>query len=60
MIYVIKNENGDQLTSHLPYGDYSYHILKDMEANGFKLYIDGKRAKFPTMAEWEKAKAQKA
>lgn len=55
VIYTLIDPNGHECNSHIPYGGYSYDTLRDMADNGFELYIDGKKAKFPTKSELEQA-----
>lgn len=52
MLYSVIDPQGNACNSHVPYGGYSYETLQDMAANGYKLQIDGKAAKFPTKAEY--------
>lgn len=57
MIYTVIDPQGNTCNSSAPYCGYSYETLQDMAANGFKLQIDGKTAKFPTKAELANAQA---
>ena len=52
MTYELIGIDGEiKVTSSIPYLGYSPEILRDMEKAGYKLQIDGRRAKFPTAAE---------
>lgn len=51
MMYTTTDPNGNQCVSSVPYCGYTYETLKDMEANGYTLYADGKKIKFPTRTE---------
>ena len=55
MLYALIDPSGNACQSHVPYGGYSYETLKDMEAHGYSLTIDGIKAKFPTKAELAQA-----
>ena len=56
MTYELVGPDGEiKVTSSMPYLGYNLEILRDMEKAGYKLQIDGRRAKFPTEAQWRSA-----
>lgn len=57
MVYTVTDPNGHECHSSVPYCGYSYDTLQSMAAIGCTLQIDGKKAKFPTKAEWQAATA---
>lgn len=58
MVYTIVDPDGTaKCHSGIPYAGYSYDTLQQMATNGYSLLIDGKKAKFPTKAEWQAATA---
>lgn len=50
MKYTIQGPQGGA-TSEIPYLGYDLDTLRSMEKAGYKLSIDGRRAKLPTQAE---------
>ena len=50
MKYTIQGPQGGA-TSEIPYLDYDLDTLRSMEKAGYRLTIDGRRAKLPTQAE---------
>lgn len=58
MVYTILDPDGAvKCHSGIPYAGYSYETLQSMATMGYSLQIDGKKAKFPTKAEWQAATA---
>lgn len=56
MTYGIAYKDGTTVCqSPLPYLGYSLNVLKNLEKAGYVLLIDGKRAKFPTAAQYKEA-----
>lgn len=51
MKYTIHGPNGVGATSDIPYLRYDLATLRSMDKAGYKLLIDGRRAKLPTEAE---------
>lgn len=47
--------DGISCTSRIPYLGYAYDQLKNLEEAKFRLFIDGKRSKYPTAAEYKAA-----
>ena len=50
MKYTIQGSQGGA-TSEIPYLGYDLDTLRSMEKAGYRLIIDGRRAKLPTQAE---------
>lgn len=50
MKYTIQGPQGGA-TSEIPYLGYDLDTLRSMEKAGYRLTIDGRRAKLPTQAE---------
>lgn len=50
MQYTIQGPQGGA-TSEIPYLGYDLDALRSMEKAGYRLTIDGRRAKLPTQAE---------
>lgn len=55
MAYTIQDSRGYGCTSDIPYLGYSADTLRQMDKAGYKLLIDGRRAKLPTEAELKAA-----
>lgn len=54
MSYAIAHKDGTVVCrSSLPYLGYPLSILKGMEHAGYVLLVNGKRAKFPTAAQFK-------
>lgn len=52
--YKVERE-GISCSSRIPYLGYAYDQLKNLEEAKFRLFIDGKRSKYPTAAEYKAA-----
>ena len=55
MKYTIQGPDGSGCTSNIPYLGYSLASLRQMDKAGYRLLIDGRRAKLPTEAELKAA-----
>ena len=54
MVYTILDADGAvKCHSSIPFAGYSYEILQQMATNGYSMQVNGKKAKFPTKAEWQ-------
>lgn len=56
MIFEIAHRDGTVVCrSSLPFLGYGWETLKDMDQAGYLLLTDGRKAKFPTLAQWKEA-----
>lgn len=58
MKYTIEGSGGAGAASDVPYLGYSVSTLRQMDKAGYKLLIDGRRAKLPTETELRAAQSK--
>lgn len=53
-MYAITHRDGTTVChSSIPFCGYGIATLKDMEQAGYLLLVDGRKAKYPTAAQWK-------
>lgn len=53
-MYAIAHRDGTVVCrSSLPFLGYQLELLKDMEQAGYLLLVDGRKIKYPTVAQWK-------